>query len=331
MQNWTIDFQGMDGTRKLRGTIEERLAELAQRHGATSTCRVIVKGPQASKRSKQYELEIHLTLADGSDIKIGRSQRNDSRYEEVGFAIDDTFRRARRRLKDHFRGRAVKSKQLKSTGPAPPAAAPSVDAFVSDAANQKESSIPAEAAGSTTTLPPASDSPAELPEAVVSDDALSARDELTSDVGQEPMAAEVVADETEEPAFQPDAAADQRDELTRDVGQGPMAAEVAANETEEPALARDAAADLPAGTASESADGAVSPSAEPGQAPNLNPLFVALAVGTALTAAATLNASANWARLLKNVAEGKSGTADDIGESSEAQPGAGGDLQSGSD
>ena len=178
--------------------------------------------------------------------------------------------------------------------------------------------------------------------------------EAVPSISQEPIAADVAANETDEPAPEPDAAADQcdepthdvsqeplstapepdaaadqRDELTCDVGQGPLPTEVAANETEERAPEPDAAAEKTVDTASESAE-AVSPS-QPGQAPNLNPLFVALAVGTALTAAATLNASANWARLLKNVAEGKSSTDGNKAENGEGQAGAGGDPGSGGD
>lgn len=145
MQTWKIDFEGMDGTRKVRGAIEERIAELDE---SVETCGVVVKNPQTGKRKGLYEIEIGLTLSDGRDLKIGRSRSADKRYEDINFAIDDTFRRARRRLKETVRdssGKGKKDKQRRKSAPAAPEPAPAVPV----AASQPAPSAPTETAEPT--------------------------------------------------------------------------------------------------------------------------------------------------------------------------------------
>jgi hypothetical protein len=330
MQNWKIDFHGVEGTRRLRSAIEERIAELAQSYEAIETCRVVATGPKASKRQGLYEIDIGFTLVDGRDLNIGRGRGTDKRYEDIGFAIDDTFRRARRRLRDHLRGGTGKRGHSKDRTPA---TAPELESAVAIAASPQSASAPAEAADSATIPPSATDSRAEFSEAIVSDDVLCDQDELTRDTGPEPLVAETVANVGEEPALAADAAV------------GPAPAETAAAETApaevaaaEAAPAEVAAAEAapaeaastenaPAEVAAETApaEAAAAAAVALKQATSLSPLLVAIAFGTALTAAATLNAAATWARLLKDAVEGESDADDNSGENSEAQRDAGGD------
>jgi hypothetical protein len=313
MQNWKIDFHGVEGTRRLRSAIEERIAELAQSYEAIETCRVVATGPKASKRQGLYEIDIGFTLVDGRDLNIGRGRGTDKRYEDIGFAIDDTFRRARRRLRDHLRGGTGKRGHSKDRTPAT-APAPELESAVAIAASPQSASPPAEAADSATIPPSATDSRAEFSEAIVSDDVLRDQDELTRDTGPEPLVAETVANVGEEPALAADAAV------------GPAPAETAAAETApaEVAAAEAAQAEVAAAEAAP-AEAAAAAAVALEQATSLSPLLVAIAFGTALTAAATLNAAATWARLLKDAVEGESDADDNSGENSEAQRDAGGD------
>jgi hypothetical protein len=340
MQNWKIDFHGVEGTRRLRSAIEERIAELAQSYEAIETCRVVATGPKASKRQGLYEVDIGFTLVDGRDLNIGRGRGTDKRYEDIGFAIDDTFRRARRRLRDHLRGGAGKRGHSKDRTPAPaPAPAPEPESAVAIAASPQSASAPAEAADSATIPPSATDSRAEFSEAIVSDDVLRYQDELTRDTGAEPLVAETVATVGEEPALAADAAVGPAPAETAAAETAPAEvaaaeaaqAEVAAAEAApaEAAPTENAHAEVAAETAPAEAAAAAAVALE--QATSLSPLLVAIAFGTALTAAATLNAAATWARLLKGAVEGESDADDNSDENSEAQRDAGGDRPARSD
>lgn len=406
MQTWKIDFEGMDGTRKVRGAIEERIAELDE---SVETCGVVVKNPQTGKRKGLYEIEIGLTLSDGRDLKIGRSRSADKRYEDINFAIDDTFRRARRRLKETVRdssGKGKKDKQRRKSAPAAPEPAPAVPV----AASQPAPSAPTETAEPTpiTTennkgkkgkkrrkaalvevvepLPPAAaDHPAELGAPVSEPTAVATTEPAAepepapiepAEAASEPEPAEAAPEPTIDAELAPVAAGNEA------VAE-PAAAEATAepealspaDDSAEPAPAAEPEAELPvpaepAQAAPEPAESAAEPepferaaestlagamsepaaepateeaelertpepaavemtaapeaanseaakpeaakpeaeahlSAKPSQATNFSPFFVALAVGTALTAAATLNASAAWARLLKDVGKSK--------------------------
>ena len=98
-----IDFQGMDATPQLQTSIEAHVAKLEERCGRVTACRVVVKGPGAHHRTGLYEINIRLALPDGRVVNVARTPQADERYADLPFAINDTFRRARRRLQDHVR------------------------------------------------------------------------------------------------------------------------------------------------------------------------------------------------------------------------------------
>ena len=98
-----IDFQGMDATPQLQTSIEEHVAKLEERCGRVTACRIVVKGPGAHHRTGLYEINIRLALPDGREVNVARTPQADERYADLPFAINDTFRRVRRRLQDHVR------------------------------------------------------------------------------------------------------------------------------------------------------------------------------------------------------------------------------------
>ncbi len=97
-----IAFQAMDGTPEIRAAIEEHVAKLEQRHGPARSCGVTVKGP-GKHRAGLYEVKIRIALAQGFEADVGPPPQQDERYADLTFAVNDTFRRARRRLQDHLR------------------------------------------------------------------------------------------------------------------------------------------------------------------------------------------------------------------------------------
>jgi len=99
-----IDFQGMKPVEELRQKIERRVARLESRFGRITACRVVVKGPGRHHHTGGlYEVNIHLALPNGKEVNIGRTPQVDERHADVRFALNDAFKRARRRLQDQVR------------------------------------------------------------------------------------------------------------------------------------------------------------------------------------------------------------------------------------
>ena len=61
-----IDFQGMRGRPEVQASIEHHVAELEQRYGRVTACRVVLKGPGGHHRTGGlYEVNIRLALPNG--------------------------------------------------------------------------------------------------------------------------------------------------------------------------------------------------------------------------------------------------------------------------
>jgi len=98
-----IDFQGMKPVERLHRFITTHIADLEQRYGRVTACRVVLKAPGGHHRIGLYEVNIRLALPTGREVNVARTAPQDERYADVDFAINDTFKRARRRLQDHVR------------------------------------------------------------------------------------------------------------------------------------------------------------------------------------------------------------------------------------
>lgn len=99
-----IDFQGLSGTQTIRASLKQHIAQLEQRFGRITACRVVVKGPGGRHRTGGlYEINIRLALPNGREVNVGRTAQKDERHADLTFAIDDAFKHARRRLQDHAR------------------------------------------------------------------------------------------------------------------------------------------------------------------------------------------------------------------------------------
>lgn len=99
-----IDFQGIVGSTAIQATIASHIAELEQRYGRVTACRVVLKGPGGHHRTGGlYEVNIHLVLPEGGEVNVGRTAQADERHSDLSFALNDAFKRARRQLQDHVR------------------------------------------------------------------------------------------------------------------------------------------------------------------------------------------------------------------------------------
>lgn len=99
-----IDFQGIDAMPATREAIERHVTQLEQRCGRITACRVVLKGPGEHHRTGgRYEVNIRLALPDGREVDVSRTPTADERHADLSFAINDAFKRARRRLQDQVR------------------------------------------------------------------------------------------------------------------------------------------------------------------------------------------------------------------------------------
>src|SRR6516162_10351526 len=99
-----IDFQGMAASPEIRDAIDRRIAELEQRCGRLTACRIVVKAPgERHHKGGLYDVHIRLALPDGREVNVARTPPKDERHSDLTFALDDAFRHARRQLQDQVR------------------------------------------------------------------------------------------------------------------------------------------------------------------------------------------------------------------------------------
>jgi cold shock CspA family protein/ribosome-associated translation inhibitor RaiA len=99
-----LEFPGLSRKNALRSRVLKHVSALEKRYGRITACRVVVKAPSNRQRKRGvYEISIHLALPQGREVEIARSRSPDADHGDVAVAINDAFRRARRRLQDHAR------------------------------------------------------------------------------------------------------------------------------------------------------------------------------------------------------------------------------------
>ncbi|MDT3684987.1 MAG: HPF/RaiA family ribosome-associated protein [Pseudorhodoplanes sp.] len=99
-----IDFQGMEPDAVARAAIDDHIAELENRFGRITTCRVVLKNPGRHHRTGGlYEVSIRLALPNGKEVNVSRTPPADERHSDISFAINDAFKHARRQLQDQVR------------------------------------------------------------------------------------------------------------------------------------------------------------------------------------------------------------------------------------
>jgi hypothetical protein len=69
-----IDFQDMSARPDVHASIEKHVADLEQRYGRVTACRVVLKGPGGHHRTGGlYEVNIRLALPNGREVNVGRT------------------------------------------------------------------------------------------------------------------------------------------------------------------------------------------------------------------------------------------------------------------
>src|ERR1700693_5894844 len=99
-----IEFQGMEARPQIQPILTKHVADLEQRFGRVTACRVVLKAPGGHHRTGGlYEVNIRLALPEGREVNVDRTAKADERHSDLTFAINDAFKRARRQLQDRVR------------------------------------------------------------------------------------------------------------------------------------------------------------------------------------------------------------------------------------
>src|SRR5450830_1243672 len=99
-----IEYQGMQARPQIQAALAKHIADLEQRFGRVTACRVVLKAPGGHHRTGGlYEVNIRLSLPDGREVNVERTAQADERHSDLDFAINDAFKRARRQLQDQVR------------------------------------------------------------------------------------------------------------------------------------------------------------------------------------------------------------------------------------
>ena len=108
-----ISFQGGDTSEALSHLITEHVEALEQLYGRMTACHVVVKIPDKHHRtSGLFSANIHMTLPGGIDINIDHTPQADDRFSSPQFAVNDSFRRAKRQLKERAKKQRGEVKTL---------------------------------------------------------------------------------------------------------------------------------------------------------------------------------------------------------------------------
>jgi cold shock CspA family protein/ribosome-associated translation inhibitor RaiA len=99
-----IDYHGASVSDHLREAVGSHVAALEKRFGRITACRVSVKAPTGHhKTGGPYEVSIHLALPNKNEVTVDRHASADERFADASFAVNDAFKRIRRRLQDRVR------------------------------------------------------------------------------------------------------------------------------------------------------------------------------------------------------------------------------------
>ena len=99
-----VEFENLTPSPDLEAAIDRHIFELEKLYGRATAGRITVRGPgDRHKTGGQYQVSIRLALPEGREVNVGRTPKEDERYADLTFAVDDAFKRARRQLQDQAR------------------------------------------------------------------------------------------------------------------------------------------------------------------------------------------------------------------------------------
>ena len=109
-----ISFQGSTPSESLTTLISEQVDILERLHGRLTSCQIVVQVPDRNNRSSGllYSVNIHVVLPGNIDVNVDHTPQGDSRFADPIFAVNDSFRRAKRLIKEKARKQRGEVKNL---------------------------------------------------------------------------------------------------------------------------------------------------------------------------------------------------------------------------
>ncbi|WP_420969635.1 HPF/RaiA family ribosome-associated protein [Bradyrhizobium sp. B120] len=99
-----VEFGNLTTPPELQAVIEQQICELERLYGRVSAGRITVRGPaDRHEPGGQYQVSIRLALPNRREVNVGRTPKQDKRYADLAYALDDTFNQARNQLQDQKR------------------------------------------------------------------------------------------------------------------------------------------------------------------------------------------------------------------------------------
>ncbi|HWA04281.1 MAG TPA: HPF/RaiA family ribosome-associated protein [Rhizomicrobium sp.] len=96
-----VELDGVKFSDDLHNLIQTNLAKIERRFGRATSCRVVVRAPNAHHRSgAPFEVSVRIVLPAGREINVGHKPGDDDRLGDMTAAVNDAFKRALRQLAD---------------------------------------------------------------------------------------------------------------------------------------------------------------------------------------------------------------------------------------
>jgi ribosome-associated translation inhibitor RaiA len=113
-----VDNHGAPVSDHIREAVALHVAALEKRFGRITACRASIKVPTGHhKTGGPYEVSIHLALPNKKDVTVDRHALADERLADANFAINDAFKRIRRRLQDRCAARSCRRDRFARRSP----------------------------------------------------------------------------------------------------------------------------------------------------------------------------------------------------------------------
>ncbi|MGY3621947.1 HPF/RaiA family ribosome-associated protein [Bradyrhizobium sp. USDA 10063] len=99
-----IEFEDLTPPPDLQAAIEQHIFELEKLYGRVTAGRITMRRPLGRHEpGGQYQVSIRLVLSNGREVNVGRTLKQDERYADLTYAVDNTFNLARSQLqsKEH--------------------------------------------------------------------------------------------------------------------------------------------------------------------------------------------------------------------------------------
>ncbi len=79
-----IEFQGMEARSQIQAVLAKHVADLEQRFGRVTACRVVLKAPGGHHRiGGLHEVNIRLALPNGREVNVDRTAQADERHSNL--------------------------------------------------------------------------------------------------------------------------------------------------------------------------------------------------------------------------------------------------------